>query len=38
MNTSEIPHPGNTTFVNVVITGLPLHVLGVNTAGVVIGK
>ena len=38
MNTLEKLHPGNTTFVNVVIIGLPLHVLGVNTAGVVIGK
>jgi hypothetical protein len=38
MNTSEKLHPGNTTFVNVVIIGLPLRVLGVNTAGVVIGK
>jgi hypothetical protein len=29
---------GNMMFVSVVIIGLPLHVLGVNTAGVVIGK
>jgi hypothetical protein len=38
MNTSEKLHPGNTTFADVVITGFPLHVLGVNTAGAVIGK
>lgn len=38
MNISEKLHPGNTTIVNVVVIGLPLHVIGVNTAGVVIGK
>lgn len=38
MNTSEKLHPGNTRTVNAVVIGLPLHVLGVNTAGVVIGK
>jgi hypothetical protein len=38
MSTSEKLHPGNTTFVNAAITGLPSHVLDVNTAGVVTGK
>jgi hypothetical protein len=38
MNTSEKLHLGNTRTVNVVVIGLPLLVLGVNTAGVVIGK
>jgi hypothetical protein len=38
MNTFEKHRLGNTTSVNVVITGLPLHVLDANTAGVVIGK
>lgn len=38
MNTSEKLHPGNATFVNVAIAGLPSHVLDVDTAGVVIGK
>ena len=38
MNTSEKLHPGNTTFANVAITGLPSHALDVITAGVVIGK
>jgi hypothetical protein len=37
MNTSEKLHPGNTTFVNVVVIGLSLHVLNVNIVGVVIG-
>jgi hypothetical protein len=38
MNTSEKLHLGNTRTVNVVVIGLPLLVLGVSTAGVLIGK
>jgi hypothetical protein len=38
MNTSEKLQLGNMMFVSAVITGLPLHVLGVVTAGVVTGK